>query len=372
MPENQKNQGAATKTTIKPALIVDRATVRDYGECLRHILVGLSGESCNSILICPPGSHAGNILSPLVDMIHHPELKMPIFWHQNRRVVLERIVKLKPTVLHCLSPAKARLTKYLAEQLDIPYVVTFNSSHKTFAKSVVTSHHCAAVMASSKRIAENLNQSYRNHNFSVQPVNLGTFVEDTCVCFCDRSRLASLVTVGSLDNSMDFMPLLGALRHLSIDGFEFMLAIIGTGSDEHHIHKQIKSLGLSQIVTLSGDIQPLRSVFAGADIFVQPQPKSQYNTHLLESMSMGMAVAASPGGVEDILVEDQTCVLFDPSDELSLYGCLKKLLSQREFARQIAMGAQSYLRKNCTVSKMVASLIEVYQNAQKSHTKSQK
>lgn len=372
MPENQVKSDTATKTMIKPALIVDRATVRDYGECLRHLLVGLSGESCNSILICPPGSHAGTILSPSVEMLHHPVLEMPVFWHQNRRVVLDRIVKLKPTVLHCFSPTKARLTRFLAEQLDIPYVLTFNSFRKKFTRSMINAPHCGAIMASSQRIAEKLDQSYKNLDRSIQHVNLGTFVEDTCVCFSEPGRIASMVTVHPLDNAMDFVPLLSAVRHLSIDGFEFVLAIIGKGSAERQIHKHIKSLGLNQVVTVVGDIQPLRSVFVGADIFIQPQPRSNYSSLLLEAMSVGMAVVASPGGVEDLLIEKQTCLFFDPQDELSVYGCLQKLLSKRELARQIAMGAQSHLRKSCTVSKMVESLVQVYKNAQKAHKKSRK
>ncbi|MHC4215295.1 MAG: glycosyltransferase, partial [Planctomycetota bacterium] len=129
-------------------------------------------------------------------------------------------------------------------------------------------------------------------------------------------------------------------------------------------------LGLSQIVTTVGNIQPLRAVFAGADIFINPQPGNRFNQQLLEAMSVGMAVAACSGGVDDLLIDEQTALLFEPDDELSVYSCLQRLIDKREFARQIAMTAQNHLREHHSVSKMVTSIIHSYRAAQGWYKKS--
>jgi glycosyltransferase involved in cell wall biosynthesis len=105
---------------------------------------------------------------------------------------------------------------------------------------------------------------------------------------------------------------------------------------------------------------PWRSVLAAGDIFVQPRPSFVFDLSLLEAMSIGTAVASCKGGVDDLIIEDQTAVVFDPNDEVSIMRALQRLLDRREFARQIAKNAQEYLRKNHSVSKMISGILRVY------------
>ena len=79
---------------------------------------------------------------------------------------------------------------------------------------------------------------------------------------------------------------------------------------------------------------------------------------------MGTAVAACKGGVDDLIIEKRTAAVFDPGDQLSIYNCLQELLDKRELARQLATGAQEYLRENHTVSKMVSAILQTYSQVQ--------
>ncbi|MGD8501904.1 MAG: glycosyltransferase, partial [Phycisphaerales bacterium] len=119
-------------------------------------------------------------------------------------------------------------------------------------------------------------------------------------------------------------------------------------------------LGLLQIVTVVPRLMPWRSVLAAGDIFVQPRPSFVFDLSLLEAMSIGTTVAGCKGGVDDLIIEDQTAVVFDPNDEVSMMRALQRLLDRREFARQIAKNAQQYLRENHTVSKMISGILRVY------------
>jgi len=65
-----------------------------------------------------------------------------------------------------------------------------------------------------------------------------------------------------------------------------------------------------------------------------------------------------------LIIEDQTAVVFDPDDELSIYGSLQQLFNRREWARQLARGAQEYLRANHTVSNMISSTLRTYRDAE--------
>ena len=364
MPANHTSAAATVKNSVRPVLLVDHDTVNECTSSLRHLMVGLTDDSCPTALVCPLDVDADSLVCPTIEVIRHPLFKMPLLKSQNIKAVLGSIIKFKPTILHCCSDSKARLTKYLSHQLNLPYVLTFDSIRRHLFAPFVSSDHCGALIASSGVIAEHVKQTHHRLAERVTRINIGVFVEDVCACFSDKARVTSMVVAQPLDNPSDFEPLLNAVKHLAVDGCELVLVITGTGPAERKLHEMIKALGLSQIVTTVGDIQPVRAVFAGADIFIVPRPGHRFNSRLLEAMSVGMAVAACRGGVDDLLIDDQTAVLFEPDDELGIYSSLQKLLDKREFARQIAQAAQSHVRVHHSVSKIVASLIQTYHTAQ--------
>jgi glycosyltransferase involved in cell wall biosynthesis len=363
MSEGQQDTVTA-KELIKPVVFIDRETVRKYSPCLRRLLVGLTDQAYSSAVVCPPGVNVDPVTCPSVQVIQHPVFKTFLLFRQNKHILLESLEKFGPTVLHCYCRSKMNLTKKIAQQMNLPYVITFNSLLPKYCKPSVSSTHCGALIASSNKIVENLTDLYSRFSDQVEHINVSTFVEDTCACFSDPTQLASLVLAQRLDNSLDFDPLLSAVRHLAIDGYEFVLAVIGKGPAEREIHRRIRSLGLTQIVTVVPGMEPLRSVFSGADIFIHCQSGLECNSHLLEAMGVGMAVAACRDGVDDLLIEDQTAIFFDRQDELSIYNALKKLLGTREFAKQIALAGQTHLRKHHSVSRMTQALIQTYKKSQ--------
>jgi glycosyltransferase involved in cell wall biosynthesis len=107
----------------------------------------------------------------------------------------------------------------------------------------------------------------------------------------------------------------------------------------------------------------LSAALAAADIFVIPRPSFSFNMLLLSAMSVGSAVAASTGGVDDLIIDGKTALTFNPDDQISIYNALKRLFDMRDLARQIAANAQQYLRQNHHVSDMVASILQLYRQS---------
>ncbi len=370
MPDSQTNSvavGKDLKEAIRPVVLADRCSLRDYAASLTHFLVALADAPHPAAFVYPPDVGTASVPCPAVEFIGYPMIRTPLFWRQNRMVLLERLEKFKPTVLHCFGSGKILLTRYLSRQLDIPYVVTFNRPGRKLFKPLMRSSHCMALIASSKATAKYLVKAYPRYGLRIRHINLGTFVADRCACFAKRNGIASVIVARRLDCAAEFEPLLRAVRHLVLDGYEFVFAIMGSGRAEGKIHEMIRSLGLAQIISLVPDMQPLRSVFAGADVFIQLTYRPEFNSRLLEAMSVGMSVAASEDCLDDMLIEDQTAVFFDSRDELSIYDCLGMLLADRRLAKQIAAGGQKYLQRHHTVSRMTNALIQTYLSAQKKY-----
>lgn len=366
MSEEPKDSTSETVKVkpLRPALIASEHTFSEYSIFLEHLLVGLVDESVATALVCPPACDVDSVISPTVEVIRHPVFNLPLFAYQNRKILAEQLAKFRPTVLHCLCDSQATLSAQLAKQLGLPYVLTVTSLQKRFSRFSISSKRCTKITVPARSIAANIATVCPIFGGRVEEINFGTFVEDSCGCFSKLGRPASMVATHPLDNADDFENLLGAIRHLAIEGYEFMLVLRGGGRAERGVRKLLGELGLSQIVVIVPRLSPWRFVLAAGDIFIQPQPNDAFDPLLLEAMSVGAAVAGCKGGVDDLIIEGQTGVVFDPADELSIYGSLQQLFDRPEFARQLAKGAQEHLRENYSVSKMVTAILRAYREAQ--------
>jgi len=371
MNEQQKELTlqAPKKKSLRLAVIASERTLYEYSIYLEHLLVGLADESIPVALVCPSDCDVGSVFTGAAEVISYPVFELPLMKHLNRRLLAEQLARFEPTVLHCLCESRASLTRHLARRLGLPYVLTVNSFQKRWRHFVcqrrmyrltISPSHCAKIIVPAKSVAANIAKVYPRFARRIEQINIGTFVSEGNVCFSESSRLASLVTAHPLDNADDFENLFNAVRHLASDGYEFMMVVIGGGRAERQLRKLLTALDLLQTVAIVPRLKPWRSVLAAGDIFIQPQPSAAFNPLLLEAMSVGAAVAACKGGVDDLIIEDQAAVVFDPNDELSIVGALQRLFDRREFARQIAKKAQEYLRENHTVSKMISATLQSY------------
>lgn len=353
-----------TKQSLRLALIASEHIVSEYSIFLKHLLVGLADESIPVALVCPPGCDVDSMFTGATEIINYPVFELPLTEHLNRRLLIERLAKFKPTILHCLCETRALLTRRLTRRLDLPYVLTVNSFARHLVRFSVSSRHCAKIITPAKSIAADIAGAYPRFAERIEQIKIGTFVAERNRCFSGPSGFATIVMAHPLNNADDFENLFNAVRHLMIDGYEFMMVVTGGGRAEGQLRKLLTALGLLQTVTIVPRLRPWRSVLAAGDIFIQPQPSFVFNPLLLEAMSVGSAVAACKGGVDDLIVEDQTAVVFDPNDELSIVGTLQRLLDRRDFARKIARAAQQYLQDNHSVSKMISATLQTYHDAQ--------
>jgi glycosyltransferase involved in cell wall biosynthesis len=370
MPERVTE--SSFETTIRPVFLLDKSVFLSYAAYIRRILVALIGPAQASALVCPSGLDSQAVLCPSVEQIEHPALQLPIFWNQNRKILIERLLRFKPTILHAFSPQQAHLAKWLADQLQLPYVVTEHEMPSRRLCLNHSKHHAAKIIAPSKPIADHLSEKCPSLKSQIKKINIGCFVEDQCSCFSRGENVASLIAVHPLNSLKLFVPFLNAVRHLVLDGLEVMIGLMGTGKAERAIRAHIRKLGLTSVITVIPPIRPMHQILSGADIFVHLSDSGSFDAQLLEAMAVGLAVAGSPETTSGLLHDDQTAAFWDARDELNIYGCLKRMLGQREKSRQLAKNAQAHLRAHHSVNRMVEKLTATYIEAQQCHKESLK
>jgi hypothetical protein len=357
-----KPEKNTVKTVIRPALIVSDKTISDYQSYLNHLLVGLVDKSITVALVCDSQWQIEPLVLPSIELIQHNLLSLPWLGAVSYRKLIEQLIDFKPTVLHCICEKELRLVKKLAQQMDLPFILSVNSLNR-FRIPGRLMNNLFAVIVSSQTIAENIINTKPALAERLKLINMAAFVDGPTNCFTQLNQQVCMVSAGPLKDESVFECLLSAIRYLAIEGYEFMLFIMGQGPAERRLRKRISNLGISEVVTIVPQLQDWRSILSAADIFIRPWPEKTFSPLLLEAMSTGTAVAACTGGVDDLIIDGQTAVVFDQEDEISIMNTLRALLNRPEDAHNLAVRAQEYIKENHKVSDMVDSILQTYQQA---------
>jgi glycosyltransferase involved in cell wall biosynthesis len=355
------------RKSLRPALILSARSITEHTTFVRRLLVGLADESIPAALICPPDCNVESATPAPAAVFTHPPIALPLMERLGLERLAGQLEKFRPTVLHCLCESRADLTRRLSRVLDLPYVLMINSLAKRMHRLPISTHRCARIIVPAETIRASVVQALPRQAERVAQINIGAFVETDTICFTNPSRLPSLVVAHPLRRVSDFENFFEAIKSLRTDGREFMVAVMGTGPAEHHLRKLLVSLDLSDIVTVVPVLDPWRSIVVGGDIFVQPQPLRMFSVFLLEAMAVGTAVAACWGGVDDLIIPNETAVVFEPDSEPSIRQALKQLLDEHDFARRLATTAQEHIRNHYSVSAMVSATMRVYLEAQQQY-----
>jgi glycosyltransferase involved in cell wall biosynthesis len=365
--EDYLSDAAAGRRSLRPALIVSARNIREYTTFVRHLAVGLADESIPVTMVCPPGYDIEAVAPVPAGVLTHPLMDFPFMERVGVERLAAQLEKARPTILHGLCESRAALTRQLARLLDIPYVLTINSLARRLHKLPISSHHCARIIVPAETIRARATKALPRLADRIVQINMGTFVETDTICFTDPSRLPSIVVAHPLQRVSDFEVFFRALKALLSEGREFMVAIMGTGPAERGLRRLLATLGLSGIVTIVPILNPWPSVMAAGDIFVQPQPLQTFSVFLLEAMAVGTAVAACWGGVDDLIIPNQTAVVFEPGNEPSVRQALMQLLDSHDFARRLATTAQEHVRASYSVSAMVSATLKTYAEVQQQY-----
>jgi glycosyltransferase involved in cell wall biosynthesis len=364
MNEQANSDAAEMRKSLRPVLIVSKETVAEHTPSLRHLLVGLVGESIETVLIRPPACDMEPIIPVPLTVLTHPPVDLPLTEHLGIERLALQLEKRRPTILHCLSETRTVLALRLARRLHLPYVLSVSSLAGRFTRLAVSPRHCTAITVPSETLRVSTTKSCFRFADRIRQVSLGTFARREPVCFSHPSYVPSIVIAHPFHRLSDFECVFKAIEALLAEGYEFFVVVMGSGAAEQRLRRRLAEHDLTPVVTVVPLLHPWHTVLAAADIFLQPQPQRAFSGFLLEAMGLGTAVAACLGGVDDLIVPNQTAAVFEPDDAASIRRTLAQLLDQHDLSRRLARTAQEHVRARYSASKMVSATLETYLEAQ--------
>lgn len=169
---------------------------------------------------------------------------------------------------------------------------------------------------------------------------------DGCVLLCPRRLTAK--------NGVIYAAQMCKYLKQAKPSFKFQLVFAGEGENRDKINQIIHENKLEGNIRLLGDVkhEDMLSLYALADIVIVPSVPSEgvieaTSLSALEAMASGVSVIASNiGGLAELISNESTGILVEPTDAGALADAVFRLVSDRDFKAIIQKQAVDYVRNN--------------------------
>jgi glycosyltransferase involved in cell wall biosynthesis len=168
--------------------------------------------------------------------------------------------------------------------------------------------------------------------------------------------------LGRLEAKKGIFDLLEAVSALRAAVPDVRLVCAGDG-ERIAVARYAERLGMADAVRFTGWVGPSgkRALLEAAAVFALPSYDEAMPVSLLEAMSAGVPVIASPvGGIPEVVVDGVSGYLAAPGDTATLERLLRKLLLDRPFGERIGAAGRESARLRFAPERTLPRLEEIY------------
>jgi glycosyltransferase involved in cell wall biosynthesis len=155
--------------------------------------------------------------------------------------------------------------------------------------------------------------------------------------------------------------LIGAIPRVleKIPGVRFF--IIGQGELMAELQSLSASLGINEVLVLTGFRDDVGAFYDIADLFVMSSLQEGLGTAILDALALGKpVVATNTGGIPEIIKNDETGRLVAAGDSASLANGIIEMLIHTEPAGKMAQRGRAVARQQFSIEAMVENNLAVY------------
>lgn len=139
------------------------------------------------------------------------------------------------------------------------------------------------------------------------------------------------------------------------------LIVVGSGPLEQSLKEEVSMLGIDSAVSFLGARRDVPVILKAMDLFVLPSMWEGFPVALLEAMASGLpVVAASVGGVGEVVKDGETGFLVQPKDEESLGRRIISLLEDEEKSLEFGANGKRLVEGKFSSVSMVKHLEYIY------------
>lgn len=223
-----------------------------------------------------------------------------------------------------------------------------------------------AVYSSSKCSSNWIHKHYHPTSIDIPVIHTGVDIHKYAPLVNNKNEHPTILFAGRIVKNKGVEELIQAACNLVSDFPDLELRIIGGGKTEYI--DQIKLLanqrGIKKLLTFTGyqDKDALIEQMSKAHVFAAPShyeggPGFVY----LEAMSCGLPVIGCSGsGIDEIIQHEINGMLVAPKNVDELTKTLNKLLSDRDFSKQLSKNAREYILREADSQLCIKKLEKFY------------
>lgn len=143
------------------------------------------------------------------------------------------------------------------------------------------------------------------------------------------------------------------------------LLIVGDGPQRDNLEKQVKTLQLTENVTLTGNQENVVPWLQACDMFALPSYANEgVPQSLMQAMACGVPVISTPvGSIEEIIQHQVTGLLVPPKDSVALARALELLLDDLNLRNTLRLNALRFARQHFSLGVMLDRMEQVIRHA---------
>ena len=180
-----------------------------------------------------------------------------------------------------------------------------------------------------------------------------------------QEQVIVLGMIGRLDFRKGHRLAIEALHSLVQNGgSDLRLFIAGSGPEEASLNELVGELDLKNYVHFAGFRNDVPNILESIDLFLLPSFSEGLPYSVLEAARQGVPTLASGlEGAEGIFAEGESIFYFPTGDVRSLKSRMEELVRDKALLTKVGATAQRTVNNEMTVRPMVATVVNVFQNA---------
>ncbi len=139
------------------------------------------------------------------------------------------------------------------------------------------------------------------------------------------------------------------------------LVIVGDGPERESLETQVDSLYVADRTIFTGNWENIEEILPAFDVCLAPSRTEGHGMVAAEALACGVPVVASRvGGLQSLIVHEQTGLLVEPEDVPAYAQSIARLISDRPLAAALGRAGRARMESCFSYEAMVTETLELY------------
>ncbi len=317
----------------------------------------------------------GGILDSALEEQEIPIVRAPVhgvFWRDLLYLpaLVELVRNFDPEIVHAQSHPLAAIGSLIAQQLDLPDVVTVNTPiAKPLRLAPRATTHAIAVSEDVRQALVTLGR-FPRERIEVIPNGVSASLSALDLDNDEHgnepraNELPVVGTVGRLAAGRGLETFLDAAKVVLDGGARAHFLVIGEGPQEHELRRRARALGIEKQVTFALPRARIADLFRPIDLYVSVGESEGHGIFILSAMAQARPVICTGvGGVLSFVRDAQNGLLVAKGDVAELASRIRGLLDAPEERRRLGRAALHDVREQFPLHAMVEATVATYERA---------